>query len=117
MRLSHTSDWHIGRTLYGRKRYDEYEAFLNWLAGLIEDEHINVLLVAGDVFDNSSPSSCVRGPYYRFLCCVAVSPHRYAAVKAEIKHSFACGIDIDYNHVKFRSYYNAKQDCHSTRES
>ena len=32
MRVLHTSDWHIGRTLYGRKRYEEFEAFLNWLA-------------------------------------------------------------------------------------
>lgn len=32
MKLLHTSDWHIGRTLYGRKRYDEFEAFLTWLA-------------------------------------------------------------------------------------
>jgi len=53
MKLFHTSDWHIGRALYGRKRYDEFRAFMNWLAGLIEEENINVLLVAGDVFDNS----------------------------------------------------------------
>lgn len=33
MRILHTSDWHIGRTLYGRKRYEEFEAFLTWLAG------------------------------------------------------------------------------------
>ena len=32
LRLLHTSDWHIGRTLYGRKRYEEFEAF-SGLAG------------------------------------------------------------------------------------
>ena len=31
MKILHTSDRHLGRTLYGRKRYEEYEAFLNWL--------------------------------------------------------------------------------------
>ncbi|MGB5156772.1 metallophosphoesterase [Desulfobacterium sp. N47] len=50
MKLLHTSAWHIGRTLYGRKRYGEYEAFLNWLAVLIEDKNIDVLLVSGDIF-------------------------------------------------------------------
>jgi exonuclease SbcD len=30
MKILHTSDRHIGRALYGRKQYDEYEAFLNW---------------------------------------------------------------------------------------
>jgi DNA repair protein SbcD/Mre11 len=71
MRLLHTSDWHIGRALYGRKRYDEFEAFLNWLADLIEAEDINVLLVTGDVFDNSTPSNRAQKLYYRFLCRLA----------------------------------------------
>jgi 3-hydroxybutyryl-CoA dehydrogenase len=31
MKVLHTSDWHIGRTLHGRKRYEESEGFLNWL--------------------------------------------------------------------------------------
>ncbi|PIV04351.1 MAG: hypothetical protein CO013_00540 [Syntrophobacterales bacterium CG_4_8_14_3_um_filter_58_8] len=55
MRILHTSDWHIGRMLYGRDRYGEFEAFLDWLAVLTEEENIDVLLVAGDVFDNSTP--------------------------------------------------------------
>src|SRR3990170_5597378 len=44
-------------------------------------------------------------------------PNRYALVKAGNKHSFAYSIAIDYNHAKFRGYYNAKQDCHSKRQS
>ena len=35
MIILHTSDWHLGRSLYGRKRYDEFSAFLEWLADLI----------------------------------------------------------------------------------
>jgi DNA repair protein SbcD/Mre11 len=46
MKILHTSDWHISRALYGRKRYDEHEAFLDWLAGLIESEYIDVLLAS-----------------------------------------------------------------------
>ena len=82
MKILHTSDWHIGRTLYGRKRYEEFEAFLNWLAGLIDDEDIDVLLVAGDVFDNSTPSNRAQELYYRFLCRVAASPKRHVVVTA-----------------------------------
>jgi exonuclease SbcD len=81
MKLLHTSDWHLGRDLYGRKRYEEYEAFLNWLAALIESEDIDVLLVAGDVFDNSTPSNYAQELYYRFLCRVAASPNGHLAVK------------------------------------
>ena len=82
MKLLHTSDWHIGRALYGRKRYEEFEAFLNWLAGLIEDENIDVLLVAGDVFDNSTPSNYAQELYYRFLCRAAAASHRHVVVTA-----------------------------------
>jgi DNA repair protein SbcD/Mre11 len=82
MKLLHTSDWHLGRALYSRKRYDEYEAFLNWLAALIESEEIDALLVAGDVFDNSTPSNRAQELYYRFLCRVAASPRRHVVVTA-----------------------------------
>ena len=80
MKILHTSDWHIGRALYGRKRYEECEAFLNWLAGLIESEHIDVLLVAGDVFDNSTPSNRSQQLYYRFLCRAAAAANRHIVV-------------------------------------
>ena len=82
MKLIHTSDWHLGRALYGRKRYEEYEAFLDWLAAFIESEDIDVLLVAGDVFDNSTPSNYAQELYYRFLCRVAASPRRHIVVTA-----------------------------------
>ncbi len=82
MKLLHTSDWHIGRVLNGRKRYAEYEAFLDWMAGLIEREDIDVLLVAGDVFDNATPSNRAQELYYRFLCRVAASANRQVVVTA-----------------------------------
>jgi exonuclease SbcD len=82
MKVLHTSDWHIGRALYGRKRYEEFEAFLNWLAGFIEEENIDVLLVAGDVFDNSTPSNYAQGMYYRFLGRVAAYSNRHVVVTA-----------------------------------
>jgi len=68
VKVLHTSDWHIGRTLYGRKRYAEHEAFLDWLAETIHRTEIDVLLVSGDVFDNSTPSNRAQELYYRFLC-------------------------------------------------
>jgi exonuclease SbcD len=82
MKILHTSDWHIGRALYGRKRYDEFEAFLDWIAALIENDDIDVLLVAGDVFDNSTPSNRAQELYYRFLCRVAAAPQRHVVITA-----------------------------------
>ena len=82
MKLIHTSDWHIGRTLYGRKRYEEFEAFLSWLAETLQQNEIHALLVAGDVFDTSAPSNRAQELYYRFLCRVAASSCRHVVVVA-----------------------------------
>lgn len=82
MKVLHTSDWHIGRALYGRKRYDEFERFLDWLLGCIESEGIEALLVAGDIFDNGTPSNRALELYYRFLCRCAVAGCRHVVVTA-----------------------------------
>ncbi|MBF0236633.1 MAG: exonuclease SbcCD subunit D C-terminal domain-containing protein [SAR324 cluster bacterium] len=82
MKILHTSDWHIGRTLYGRKRYEEFEAFLSWLTDTISNEGVDVLLVAGDVFDNTTPGTRAQELYYRFLCGVASSSCRHVVVIA-----------------------------------
>lgn len=82
MKILHTSDWHIGRTLYGRKRYEEFEAFLSWLSETIKNEKVDVLLVAGDIFDTSEPSNRAQELYYQFLCRVSSSSCRHVIVIA-----------------------------------
>ncbi|HNX92021.1 MAG TPA: exonuclease SbcCD subunit D C-terminal domain-containing protein [Syntrophomonas sp.] len=82
MKILHTSDWHLGRSLYGRKRYEEFDAFLEWLARVLVEEEIDVLLVAGDVFDNTAPSNRSQEMYYRFLCRVAASSCRHVVIVA-----------------------------------
>lgn len=82
MKILHTSDWHLGRTLYGRKRYEEFSAFLDWLAQTVKDEKVDALLVAGDVFDTSTPSNRAQELYYRFLCRVSTSCCRHVVVIA-----------------------------------
>ncbi len=82
MRILHTSDWHLGRSLYGRKRYEEFSAFLDWLASIMEEEKVDVLLVAGDVFDTSTPSNRAQELYYRFLCRVGASCCRHVVIIA-----------------------------------
>ena len=71
LRVLHTSDWHIGRTLYSKKRYEEYEKFLDWLVGVIVDEAVDVLLISGDIFDTATPSNKAFKLYYSFLSATA----------------------------------------------
>lgn len=82
MKILHTSDWHIGRSLYGRKRYDEFAAFLDWLVEFIEARQVDALLVSGDIFDTSTPSNRSQELYYRFLCRVAASCCRHIVIIA-----------------------------------
>ena len=82
MKLLHTSDWHLGRTLYGRRRYGEFEAFLDWLAETMVEQGTEVLIVAGDIFDTTAPSNRAQQLYYRFLCQVAASPCRHVVIVA-----------------------------------
>jgi DNA repair protein SbcD/Mre11 len=67
MRLLHTSDWHLGQTLHNHDRSYEHQCFLDWLVDTIVSEQVDVLLVAGDVFDNANPSAQSQRQLYRFL--------------------------------------------------
>lgn len=67
MRILHTSDWHLGISLMGHKRYAEQREFLSWLIRTINSEQIEVLLVSGDVFDSALPGSRAQELYYEFL--------------------------------------------------
>lgn len=67
MRLLHTSDWHLGKTLYGQKRYEEFNAFLRWLHDTLSEHQVEVLVVAGDIFDTTTPSHKAQELYFQFL--------------------------------------------------
>ncbi|MDR1527580.1 MAG: exonuclease subunit SbcD, partial [Dysgonamonadaceae bacterium] len=68
MKLLHTSDWHLGRTLYSKKeRQNEHAAFLTWLLQTIKENTVDLLLIAGDIFDTAAPGSASQKMYYDFL--------------------------------------------------
>ncbi|MCY1044429.1 exonuclease SbcCD subunit D C-terminal domain-containing protein [Corallococcus sp. bb12-1] len=67
MRLLHTSDWHLGHTLYDVSREEEHTAFLTWLLATLESEEVDALLVAGDIFDTANPSAEAQAAWYHFI--------------------------------------------------
>lgn len=82
MRILHTADWHLGRTLYQKTRYDEFRQFLEWLIQTIRAHSIDVLLVAGDVFDTIAPSYRAQELYYDFLSELAKTNCRHVVIIA-----------------------------------
>ncbi|MCZ2806464.1 exonuclease SbcCD subunit D [Modestobacter sp. VKM Ac-2983] len=67
MRLLHTSDWHIGRSLHGTDLLAEQEQVLGGLADVVRAESVDVVLVAGDVYDRAVPSADATGVLDRVL--------------------------------------------------
>lgn len=57
MRILHTSDWHIGRTFHGNSTLEALAEVLAALTAQVEAERVDVVIVAGDVFDSATPSA------------------------------------------------------------
>ncbi|MBA2662989.1 MAG: exonuclease subunit SbcD [Bradymonadaceae bacterium] len=93
MRILHTSDWHLGVSLEQAPRDEEHQRFLSWLLDTIEDEAIDVLLVAGDVFHHSQPSARAQADYYGFLTRCARQPSLRKVVIVGGNHDSASRLD------------------------
>lgn len=64
MRILHTGDWHLGRTLEGRSRLAEQERFLDELVKLADDQQADLILIAGDVYDSVNPPASAEQLFY-----------------------------------------------------
>jgi exonuclease SbcD len=67
MKILHTSDWHLGQNFMGKSRKEEHEAFFSWLLEQIKVKKIDVLIVAGDIFDTGTPPNYALELYYNLL--------------------------------------------------
>lgn len=71
MNVLHTSDWHLGKRLMDRERLPEQIAVLDELAAICEREEVELVLVAGDVFDTFLPPSEAEEVFYRTVKTLA----------------------------------------------
>ncbi len=65
-KILHTSDWHLGKKLYKKERWPEQIHFLNWLVSTIKNEQINILIIAGDIFDTPMPPTYALKGLFNF---------------------------------------------------
>jgi exonuclease SbcD len=73
MRFIHTSDWHLGQYFYGKSRAAEHQQFLTWLIAQVQEHQVDAIIVAGDIFDTSTPPSYAREMYFDFIAKLQVS--------------------------------------------
>lgn len=67
MKILHTADWHLGQTFFEYDRREEHAFFLEWLQEQVKELCVDVLLIAGDVFDSPNPSAESQRMFYAFL--------------------------------------------------
>ena len=67
MRLLHTGDWHVGRAIRGRSRVPEFDEALGEVVGIAEQEGVDAVLVAGDLYDQRSPAPEADGLVFEAL--------------------------------------------------
>ncbi len=67
MRIVHTADWHLGKTLYGRERTEEEREALSYLKDFIKENNVELLIIAGDIFDKFIPPSRAEEVLFNFL--------------------------------------------------
>ena len=82
MRILHTADWHLGRRLEGRGRHDEQVAAMDEICAIADEEHVDVVLVAGDVFDTYNPPAESEALFYRTMTRLANGGQRSVVVIA-----------------------------------
>lgn len=82
MRIIHTSDWHLGRMLEGRSRIEEQIKFIDELCLIVEDEAVDLVLIAGDVFDTVNPPAVAEELFYDALNRLSAGGRRAVVVIA-----------------------------------
>lgn len=71
MKILHTSDLHLGKKLVKASRLDEQCAVIKEIAEIADRECVDVILIAGDMFDSSVPPSEAERVFYRALLTLA----------------------------------------------
>ena len=67
MRILPSCDWHLGKNLEGASRMDEQELFLNDFVDIVEKNKVDLVIIAGDVYDNSNPPARAEKMFYDTL--------------------------------------------------
>lgn len=97
MKILHTSDWHVGKVLKGRDRHDEHVAVLGSIVRTARDEDVDLVLVAGDLFENSAPTAKSQGLVMRTLLALREGGRQVVVIAGN--HDSAGLIDSVYRPV------------------
>lgn len=93
LRVLHTSDWHLGHVLHDVDRAADHAHVLQWLVTQLVEQQVDVLLVAGDVFDTSNPSAEAQRAFFEFLARARQASPSLQVVLIAGNHDSAARLD------------------------
>ena len=93
MNIIHTADWHLGQTFYGYDRGREHAVFLDWLCRTLKENTIDLLLIAGDIFDSPNPSAEAQRIFYGFLSRVTTENRDLQVIITAGNHDSAARLE------------------------
>ncbi|QSX06498.1 exonuclease SbcCD subunit D [Sedimentibacter sp. zth1] len=82
MKILHTGDWHLGKSLEGHSRMDEQELFLNDFVQIVERNNVDFVIIAGDIYDSSNPPARAEKMFYNTLKKLSKNGERLTLVIA-----------------------------------
>ncbi|ADV44523.1 exonuclease SbcCD subunit D [Bacteroides helcogenes] len=95
MKILHTSDWHLGHTLYNYDRTPEQQAFLKQLARIVQQEKPDVMVVCGDVYHYSVPSAATQRMYTEGMLKIHEACPEMTIVVTAGNHDSSSKLEID----------------------
>jgi exonuclease SbcD len=105
VKILHTSDWHLGRTFLSESMHSHQEVFIDWLIALVAAEQVELVLIAGDVYDRAVPPTESVQLFDRALiglsdvCPVFITPGNHDSA---VRLGFGSGL-MSANGVHIRS--------------
>lgn len=82
MKILHTGDWHLGKYLEGSSRLQEQERFLEDFVKIVEDNEIDLVMITGDIYDNSNPPAAAEKLFYRSIKNICKNGERIVLIIA-----------------------------------
>ena len=82
MKILHTSDWHLGKYLENQSRLEEQEKIIEDIIQIADEKEVELVIIAGDVYDNSNPPAMAEKLLYRSLKALSKNGERIVVVIA-----------------------------------
>lgn len=95
MKILHTSDWHLGHTLYNYDRTAEQQAFLLQLTKIVAEEKPDVMVVSGDIYHYSSPAAATQKMYTDAMLNIHKACPEMTIVVTAGNHDSSSKLEID----------------------